>query len=879
MRMARETDCQGERREVGNEGLKWGVRSGNLFVSLPTQMEDDRTYFADVLLPLHLPDTYTYRIPRELVSEVKVGVRVVVQFGARSGKMYSALVRRVHCEAPSWRAKYVLSVLDEEAVVDERHMEFWEWMARYYMCYPGDVMQMALPAGMKLASESAMMIHPDFDGELSRLSKYERQVVDLLSQHPVMRIDDIGRALGIQKIMPLVRTMVEREVVMVEEELQERYTPRKSTYVRMADRYADDEAKRALFDSLERAGRTKQVELLMQLMQLSHFGNEAVAKRALPQGSALKTLIKNGVLTTEERSEWRVESGEWKVESAGSIVLSEEQQRAFDVLSGERRTENGEHPGAAACSPLSTLHSPLSTFLLHGVTSSGKTEVYIKLMAREVEAGHQVLFLLPEIALTAQVINRLRHYFGDKVGVYHSRFSASQRVEVWRRTREKGEARLQVLVGARSALFLPFVDLSLVVVDEEHDGSYKQMEPAPRYNARDAAVYMAGLWGARCVLGSATPSIESYHNAMEGKYGLAVMKERYGGYRLPTIECVDMKEAYRKGEVRGNFSKRLLDAVGEALANRQQAILFQNRRGFALRLECDDCHATPHCVHCDVSLVYHKATNSLRCHYCGYSIPVPAECPACHSTRLRMTGIGTERVEEDLQILFPEARVARMDLDSTMQKNQYIEILNDFAERRIDILVGTQMVTKGLDFEHVSVVGIVNADNLINYPSFRSYERAFQQMTQVSGRAGRHGDSGRVILQTYNPGHEVIERVLAADYEGLYREQDAERRVFMYPPYYRLIEITLKHREQEVVDAAAAWLAAQLRATFGNRVLGPEYPLVSRIRALYYKCITLRFERKEPIADAKRVMMQISDDLHKQDGWSGVSVVFDVDPY
>lgn len=820
-------------------------------------MEDATVYFVDVLLPLHLPGTYTYRVPREMNGQVKVGARVVVQFGAKNARMYSAVVRRIHQEAPKWRSKYIMSILDEEPIVTERQMEFWEWMARYYMCCPGDVMACALPAGLKLASESAVTIHPEFSGELSSLSKLEMNVVQLLSEHPVMRVVDISRAIGVQKIMPLIRGMIEREIVVMDEELKERFRPRKSSYILLAQNYQKEDAQKALFDELERKKRVKQVEVLMQFLQLSKFGKEAVHKRNLPQGSALQTLIKNGVLTVEERVESRLKDySDAELVDPASIQLNEEQQQAFDCLKAQSGNQK-------------------PVWLLHGVTSSGKTEVYIKLIDEVVRSGRQALFLLPEIALTAQIINRLRKYFGNKVGVYHSRFSISERTEVWQRTLV---GNYQVMLGARSAVFLPFKDLALVIVDEEHDNSYKQYEPAPRYHARDAALYLARLWNARTILGSATPSVETYFNAQNGKYGLATLTKRYGGFSLPEVVCVDMKEAFRHGEVKGHFSKTLLTAIDEALSQKRQVILFQNRRGFALRLECDDCHEVPHCIHCDVSLVYHKATTSLRCHYCGYSIPVPNECPSCHSTHLKMTGVGTERIEEDLQIMFPEAHVARMDLDSTLQKNQYLELLNDFEQRKIDILVGTQMVTKGLDFEHVSVVGIINADNIINYPSFRSYEHAFQQMTQVSGRAGRHGTGGKVILQTYNPHHQVIEDVMKADYQSLYQEQIQERRIFLYPPYYRLIEITLKHRDAEVLNAAADWMAKQLKGVFSTRVMGPEYPLVSRIRALYLKTITLRFEKNEPVADAKRVILQIGDDLTKQEGWSGVSVIYDADP-
>ena len=838
-------------------------------------MEDDKVYYVDVLLPLHLPGTYTYRLPREMVDEVRVGVRVVVQFGRNGAKMYSALVRRIHTDAPQYRAKYIMSVLDTEPLASERQMQFWEWMAQYYMCYPGDVMAVALPAGLKLASESTVIIHPDFDGDLSRLSKYELMIVNILTEHPSMKLLDLSRAIGVQKIMPLIRSMIEREVVMLEEELRERFVPRKTAFVGLA--IGEDELHQVL-DNLEKKKRTKQVEVLLKVLQLTQFGKTDIPKRDLPHGSPLQTLIKNGVLKVEERLEIKTEATGDTID-ASTITLNDEQQQAYRLLSDKRGMMSDEL--VSANSTLNTQHSTLqkTVSLLHGVTSSGKTEVYIKLIDDVVRQGRQALLLLPEIALTAQIINRLRRYFGDKVGVYHSRFSMSQRADVWQRTAATGEGRYQVLLGARSALFLPFNDLALIIVDEEHDPSYKQQDPAPRYNARDAAIYLARLWGARTVLGSATPSVETYHNAMTGRYGYAAMQHRYGGFSLPKVTCVDMRKAKAEGKLHGHFSTYLIDKIHQALASGRQVILFQNRRGFSLRLECSDCHTVPQCIHCDVSLVYHKATNSLRCHYCGYSIPVPSECPHCHSTHIQMVGIGTERVEEDLQIMFPDARVARMDLDSTLQRHQYLDLLRDFEERRIDILVGTQMVTKGLDFEHVSVVGIINADNLINYPSFRSYERAFQQMTQVSGRAGRHAGGGEVVIQTWCPEHQVLQDVIHADYQHLYGEQIEERRVFRYPPFYRMIEITLKHSDPNVLNEAADWMAVQLRGAFSGRVLGPEYPLVSRVRALYLKVITLRFERTEAISSAKELMLRIADDLVKRDGFSRVLVHFDVDPY
>ncbi|MBO4599182.1 MAG: primosomal protein N', partial [Bacteroidales bacterium] len=657
------------------------------------------TYFVDVILPLHIHGTYTYRVPQVYNDAVKVGQRVVVLFGPK--RLYSALVRKVHEEVPHYRVKYILSILDAEPLVGERQFRFWEWLAEYYMCYVGDVMAIALPSAFRLASESSVSIHPDFSGELSDLTDNELRIVQLLTDHPVMTVDDISRAIGVQKMMPLLNSMIERNVIVMDEDLHQRFVPRTSAYLLLGEEYREEARLRDLFDTLEKKKSTqKQVDVLLKYMQLSQMGTLPVARRALldttdghpVSESALRTLVRNGVLSVEERVESRLEHGE-STTNPDSIELNDEQQSAYKYLRG--------------CNQ--------AVALLHGVTSSGKTEVYTKLINDVVKEGKQVLFLLPEIALTAQIINRLRRYFGDLVGVYHSRFSVSQRAEVWNRTQTSDpNQRYQVLLGARSALFLPFQDLGLVIVDEEHDNSYKQYDPAPRYNGRDAAIYLAHLWGARTVLGSATPSLESYYNAQQGKYGFCEMKRRFGGVLMPEVLCADMKEETKRlRRERGDraasgsthISQFLLEQIDQALKNHEQVILFQNRRGFSLRIECDDCHWTPRCQHCDVALVYHKATNSMRCHYCGYSIPLPSECPACHSQHLSMKGFGTERVEDDLSILFPDARVARMDLDSTLQKNRYLEIINDFQDRKIDILVGTQMVTKGLDFDHVSVVG------------------------------------------------------------------------------------------------------------------------------------------------------------------------------
>lgn len=817
------------------------------------------TLFVDVLLPLRLPGTYTYRLPAEFKDAVGVGQRVVVQFGSK--RLYSAVVRRIHANGPEYKTKEVLSVLDINPIVNEAQLRFWEWMASYYMCYPGEVMAVAIPSAFRLSSESSIVIHPDFNGEIDDLSEDEIRVVDVLASRGRLAVDEVATITGYHKIMPLIKTMIEKHVVLMEEELEQRYTPKVSTWLALAEKYQGEAQLKALFGELEKKSTLqKQLMVLMKFLQLSDFGKKEVKKADIANckelsSSALKTLMKNEVLVAIERRESRLQSFD-KSQSVDSIVLNDEQKEAYNTIS----------------------QCDKSVCLLHGVTSSGKTEVYIHLINDVVKRGEQVLFLLPEIALTAQVINRLRRFFGNDVGVYHSRFNTNERAEVWQRTMDPSPSGYKIILGARSAVFLPFHKLGLVIVDEEHDSSYKQNDPAPRYNGRDSAIYLAHSWKARVVLGSATPSLESFFHAENGKYGLATMTHRYGGLKMPEVLCVDMKEAHRRKEVQTHFSKFLLTHIKEALDNKEQVILFQNRRGFSLRIECDACGWIPQCRNCDVSLVYHKATNSLRCHYCGYSIPVPSECPACHSSSLRMRGFGTERIEDDLGIIFPEARIERMDLDATAQKKRYMDILNDFDDGKIDILVGTQMVTKGLDFNNVSIVGIVSADNLISFPDFRSYERGFQQITQVSGRAGRHGNKGTVIIQTFQPYHQAIRDAMAGDYESMYKSQITERRVFKYPPYYKLVSIVVRHLQENVVSDAAAAYAAMLRQQFGTRVMGPEFPNVARIRGQYLKKIMVRFAQGEALGEGKRIMMRQAEELLQDKAFRRVQIIFDVDP-
>lgn len=827
-------------------------------------MDEVVTFYVDVVLPLHLPQYYTYRVPQEYNDGIKVGQRVVVQFGG--SKVYSAVVRKVHQQPPGYaNVKYIMAILDPQPVVTELQLQFWEWIAQYYMCCVGDVMAVALPSAYRLQSESFIQIHPDFSGEIDNLSQNEIKVLDVLAANIIAKVSDVAKIVNFRKIMPLLKTMIEKKIIIMDEELKQRYTPKTETYLRLNPQYLDPEKGRQLFDSFEgKASSRKQLEVLLKFFQQTDFGKQPIRKTLFTadkelSASSLKTLIKNGILQTFDQQESRLVDVE-KTQSVATIKLSEQQQQAFDKID----VLNPDAPQVT---------------LVHGVTSSGKTELYIKLINEVVKQGRQVLYLLPDIALTAQIINRLRKYFGKKVGVYHSKFSANERAEVWTKTLNPQIDGYQVLIGARSAMFLPFQNLGLVIVDEEHDSSYKQYEPAPRYHARDASIYLAHRCGAKVVLGTATPSVETYFNATNGKYALVQMDKRYGDVQMPEICIADMRRNSRQDKVRSNYSPMLTDAIREALQNNKQVIIFQNRRGFSLRLECPTCGWIPTCSHCDVSLVYHKQTNSLRCHYCGYSIPVPAECPQCHDTYLKMRGFGTEKIEDELSIMFPEARIERMDLDSVSSgKNKHADIINRFEDRSIDILVGTQMITKGLDFDNVSVVGIISADNMISFPDFRAFERSFQQMTQVSGRAGRHGKRGKVIIQTYNPAHQVIDYVLRNDYQAMYRNQINERRVFGYPPFVKLIYLTLKHIESGVLDKAAAEFASNLRQVFGNRVVGPEYPMVSRVRNMYIKNIMIRLERTYPLGQAKQEIERQAAQMLNCKEYSRLRIIPDVDP-
>jgi primosomal protein N' (replication factor Y) len=826
-------------------------------------MTERQTLFADVLLPVPMRQVFTYRVPYELNSNIGVGLRVLVPFG--KSKLLTGIVTHVHSNVPEhYQAKYIDTILDEAPIITDKQLAFWDWISTYYMAPIGDVMNAALPANFKLASEAKFCLHPDAPTHLPELSARAEEILELLAIQDSMSGKEISERIGIKTIQPYLKKLIDQRLIASAEEIQERYVPKTQLFVWMNSIYQNEEVLGQFLNELEQKPRTeKQVSFLLQFIHLatSQGGlHQPVAKAELlnngQSASALATLEKLGLFYLERLQIDRHKSvGEGK--------------GAFKALSTKQQE---------ALSSIELGHANKSVCLLHGVTGSGKTEIYVQLIQTYLDLGKQILFLIPEIALTTQLINRLKFYFGDLVGVYHSRFNQNERIEIWNHVLNNDPKQFRVIVGARSAVFLPFIDLGLIIVDEEHESSFKQYDPSPRYNARDAAVFLAKLHHSKVLLGSATPSIESYLNAKQGKYHLVELNERYKGLQLPEMYCADLKREKRLKNMQSHFSSLLLDQMKQALDKKEQIILFQNRRGYTPVWSCEVCAWTPRCAHCDVSLTYHKQSNRLKCHYCSYTTPPVGSCTNCGSNRLKMIGFGTEKIEDELQLIFPKAVFKRMDLDSTRSKNAYEEIINDFTNRRVDVLIGTQMVTKGLDFDHVSLVGILDADMLLNRPDFRAYERAFQLMSQVAGRAGRKEKQGKVVIQSAQAEHWVLERVMAHDYIGFYEVEIEERERFFYPPYYKIIQLTLKHPKEEIVNAGAHFLADHLRTVFKERVLGPEFPIIKRIQNKFLKEIKLKIERDAPDKKVKARILHDIDTFYQNVDFKGIQISIDVDP-
>lgn len=815
--------------------------------------------YVDVILPLPLPKSFTYSLPDEGAEEVQIGCRVVVPFGRK--KFYTAIVRNVHYCAPTeYEVKEITTVLDTSPILLPVQFRFWEWLAEYYLCTQGDVYKAALPSGLKLESETMVEYNPNFEAE-APLSDREQQILDLLAQEPEQCVTKLEKESGLKNILNIVKSLLDKGAIFVKEELRRTYKPKTEVRVRLSPSAANERRMRMLFDELGRA--PKQLALLMKYVELSGaLGGgvlKEVAKKELLVRTGASPAIFNGLVEKNVFETYAHEIGRLTVhadEVMSLHPLNEPQQQAYNAITDSFREKN-------VC-------------LLHGVTSSGKTEVYIHLIEETLRQRKQVLYLLPEIALTTQITERLKRVFGSRLGIYHSKFPDGERVEIWQK--QLGDKGYDIILGVRSSIFLPFRNLGLVIVDEEHENTYKQQDPAPRYHARNAATVLASMYGAKTLLGTATPSVESWHNATTGKYGFVQLNERYKEIQMPAIIPVDIKELHRKKRMVGPFSPLLMQYIREALDQKEQVILFQNRRGFAPMVECRTCGWVPKCKNCDVSLTYHKGINQLTCHYCGYTYQLPRSCPTCEGVELVNRGFGTEKIEDDIKVLFPEASVARMDLDTTRTRTAYEKIIADFEQGKTNILIGTQMVSKGLDFDHVSVVGILNSDTMMNYPDFRAYERAFQLMAQVSGRAGRKHKQGRVVLQTKSIDHEIITQVINNDYEQMVAGQLVERQLFHYPPYYRLVYVYLKNRNETLLSTMADVMAEKLRALFGSRVLGPDKPPVARVQSLFIKKIVLKIEYNAPMSRARELLLRVQREMIEDQRFKSLIVYYDVDP-
>ena len=815
-------------------------------------------HFIDVILPIPLKKAFTYHITEAESDFLKPGMRVAVPFG--KSKIYTALVFTIHTNPPTaYEAKTIHQILDDTPIVTSVQLKHWEWISKYYMCSLGEVMRAALPNAFLLESETIISKNETIVIEDSTLQDDEFLIYEALQYQSSLKIQDVVSILDKKRVLPVINSLVKKGVLQLQEELYEKYQPKLVRYVKLHNVYKAEAKLKELLEILSRAKKQREVVLALFTLEASSDQSIKVSELADRSGAStaiIKTLIDKNIL-----EEYHIKTDRVKFEGEveeGLKTLNEAQIKAYKEIK--------------------TGFTDKSVILLHGVTSSGKTEIYVKLIEEQLRQEKQVLYLLPEIALTTQLVSRLQDYFGEKVAVFHSRYSGNERVEVWNNILSNSN-KAQVVIGARSSLLLPFTNLGLIIVDEEHEQSYKQFDPAPRYHARDAAVVLANISDAKTLLGSATPSLESYYNATEGKYGLVELKTRYNDVLMPEIELVDLADKYKRKRMKGHFSDRLVEEMKETLDEGFQIILFQNRRGFSPIVECTTCGHSPQCTNCDVSLTYHQYRDQLRCHYCGYNSAMLKNCQACGNGSLDTKGFGTEQIEEEVKLLFPEHTVARMDLDTTRGKYGFEKLINRFEQREVDILVGTQMLTKGLDFRYVKLVGILNADNLLNFPDFRAHERSYQLMAQVSGRAGRTDLRGKVLIQSYNPHHNILQQVSTNSYKEMYVEQMNERHDFKYPPIYRLIKITLKHKDYNRVNLAADWYTKSLRQVFKSNILGPEFPPVARVRNLYQKNILVKIPQQQSLLKTKEAIAKIDNSFNAVKDFRSVRVILNVDNY
>ena len=813
-------------------------------------------FFIDVLLPLPLPKPFTYWVTEEEYNFLTPGFRVGVPFG--KSKMYTGIVYAKHQVAPqTYEPKTIEVILDDHPIVTNEQIRLWEWMSAYYLCSMGSVLRAALPSALLLTSETLIRKNNEVEVKEDHLSDDEYLIYEALDKK-TLTVDEIRKIVERKHIFPLIQSLLEKDLIQSYQELKEKFKPKRVRYVQIVEAYRAEQKLEQLFEVLNKA--PKQSALLLGIYSIEPRLEQwtkasLLLKQTGSTSAALKTLLDKGYVSESFFEEDRIPYVPSTFKS--EIKLSLKQKEAFDSL--EKQFKNQD------------------VVLLEGVTSSGKTEVYFNLMEQVLAKNMQVLYLLPEISLTSQMIHRLQDRFGSKVVVYHSKFSIHERVEVWNNIIKKQE-KAQIVLGARSSVFLPFRDLGLIIVDEEHESSFKQFDPAPRYHARDTAIVLGKIQGAKVMLGSATPSIETRFNVERKKYGYAQLKARFGGILMPRIECIDLKEAHRKKEMTGFFSKELITAIKSVLENNKQVILFQNRRGYAPVMECFTCGHIPQCTNCDVTLTYHQYNQQLRCHYCGYHIAKPISCSACGSNSLNVKGMGTQQIEEQVNELFPEYQVARMDWDSTRGKRSFDNIIDSFTQGKVQILVGTQMLTKGLDFKKVALVGVLNADPLLNFPEFRAHERSFQMLSQVAGRSGRFKEQGQVLIQSYTPEHPVLLQVINNDYEKLFSTQLRERKEYQYPPFFRLIRITLKSKDYHQVDQASQWLVNALNLSLQGSVLGPVDPTIARVRNLYHKQLLIKFLDNASRNKIKEIVVSSLKSFEAIGAYRSIRVSIDVDP-
>jgi len=812
--------------------------------------------FAEVILPFPAGSTFTYRIPGEFQAVIEPGLRVVVPFGKK--RFYSGIVHSVHNREIEAELKEIDAVPDDTPLVNAFQLAFWEWISDYYLCSIGEVMKAALPAGLKLESETRLMANDFYDFSLLK-SQHQRQLFQLVLKNPSITLNELS-GLEIPRVHSETLRMLDFGALIPMEKLKESYKPKTIVYISIHREWQQNEMLHQLLDDLSRA--PKQQEVIQFFLD---EGPEGLAEKEIKLSElgekfghqSVRALIKKDILIKKERQLSRIEK--YNGEIREPHALNEQQNAAIASVRNEFDDKD--------------------VVLLHGVTSSGKTEIYIHLIEEVIRQGKQVLYLLPEIALTSQIVSRLQSVFGNQTGIYHSKFSDTERVEVFKNLAGDSPEKYKLILGVRSAVFLPFDKLGLVIVDEEHENTYKQYDPAPRYHARDASIVLASLHKAKVLLGTATPSTESYFNAKAGKYGLVSMTKRFGDVMMPEILVADLRKARLKREMKSVFTPFLLKNIKETIERNKQVILFQNRRGYSSFVECEVCGWIPRCKICDVSLTYHKYNQKLECHYCGATQYMPSKCGECNSTRMVTRGFGTELIEDEVSLLFPGVRIARLDLDTSRSRKKYEKILDDFGKGRIDILTGTQMLSKGLDFENVSLVGVLNADQLLNFPDFRAHERSFQLMAQVSGRAGRKDERGKVIIQTSDPSHPVIKMVQENDFTGLYQMQFEERQLFKYPPLVRMIRLVIRSKERVDAEKASEILAQEMRKIFGKRVLGPHAPLVGRIKNYYLFHIILKIEKKASFKRAKDLLKQIIEEAEEAKKIKNTRINIDVDPF